>query len=1209
MIKKILSVFLLALLISQPLRAQQKSENDDFSYALKLYNEKFYDLAAQQFSRFVNNYPASNMRPEAGYYTGMSFYELADYENARIEFQSVAVDFPNHKRAADSWYKIGECYLQMNNRAEAARAFETVKILHPAHNMAAESTLRAGELYQQIKQYEKAEQLYTLIQNRYLESSAYFPAVLAHASLDIDRTLYGRAEDKLKKVIESSSDAVLIARAHYLAGELNSRKGFLTKASSHLDQIVKKYPSSEYYVPASLTLARILMQENNYSGARSILIDAQKKASSPKHKYLLSEKLGDTYYLPGQFALAINNYEASAADDSDSLFVVRKLKSALAWKKQGNTGKVIDVLRDLVLDQKFQPYPGYPEVKQFYFDQLLEKKDYAAGVSQLYKLRLISDFSSGDKALLARFLQYSGDWAAVIKELEPGIYSEGGFPEKDDFIMQVALAYHKLGKSEESARYYNKMLREFAPSELSEEARIRLTNLENYFLIDQSIGINQLTMLLGDIISQKDRGEMQYKLARIYYQNLKDYPGALAQFQAALNLPSNAGRLGDIHYYIGMCYRRLGEREGLKESEIKDYLARSKESLSLAMENISTASEPDLVSWEFVSLGIQVDDPTVDKQSGYYRMLIGKYPKSNYRENWHAEIARLAEQNDSTLVNGLEQYRILTEQFKSSTRYPEYLYKFADLNERTGHAATGDEYRLIASSYPSSAYAAQAMFKLAMLTEKEKRYSDANQLYDHLIKEYYYTDIARMGSVRRADVYLFSGQYQAAIDDYMSQVPSFPMDDMVLNGSSLNTAGAVLQYKLGHAYYNLKDWSQAREYLTNYLVSNPGSALSDQANFMLGDIYLTLNDPSSAITSFKKVNQENADLYAKSRQKIADIYFEGGDYPSASAEYFALAGLVSDTPQEIQAQARGIIAQIRAGKLSDADKSIDRFENKFKDINTQLANFQYEMGEYYRINANFSQAIKKFERVIKSYSKTEYADDAEYALALTYITQNKQKEALDLLTGFSQKYSESDKLGAVFNTLGSIYFRSEKYESAMTSFKRGLDRATDPVLRQQVMSNLIKAYTFVNFWDAALALSRDYIESYPFAEDVVDKKILIGRAYVSLNQVDRAVEVLKETRLLADSEREPEIQFYIGDSYFRGGQYENAIAEFVKIPLLSRKTKLQWEASALYYAGQSYEKLGRIDEAVRMYQEIVKRPGIDIVLKKDAQKRIEQISN
>jgi tetratricopeptide (TPR) repeat protein len=154
---------------------------------------------------------------------------------------------------------------------------------------------------------------------------------------------------------------------------------------------------------------------------------------------------------------------------------------------------------------------------------------------------------------------------------------------------------------------------------------------------------------------------------------------------------------------------------------------------------------------------------------------------------------------------------------------------------------------------------------------------------------------------------------------------------------------------------------------------------------------------------------------------------------------------------------------------------------------------------------------------------------------------------------------------------------------------------------------LIKAYTFVNFWDAALALTREYITAYPQAADQVDKKILMGRAYIQLGQVEQAVELLKETKLMADSEQEPEIQFYIGEAYFQAGQYETAISEFVKIPLLSLKTKLQWEASALYYSGQGYEKLGRNEDAIRMYEEIVKRPGIDIMLKKEAQKRIEQI--
>ena len=83
-----ISLIIGILLIHQSvvLFAQQRSESDDFSYALKLYNEKLYHLAAQQFSRFSSNYTGSNKVAEAGYYSGMSLYYLNDYANARIEF-------------------------------------------------------------------------------------------------------------------------------------------------------------------------------------------------------------------------------------------------------------------------------------------------------------------------------------------------------------------------------------------------------------------------------------------------------------------------------------------------------------------------------------------------------------------------------------------------------------------------------------------------------------------------------------------------------------------------------------------------------------------------------------------------------------------------------------------------------------------------------------------------------------------------------------------------------------------------------------------------------------------------------------------------------------------------------------------------------------------------------------------------------------------
>jgi tetratricopeptide (TPR) repeat protein len=446
-------------------------------------------------------------------------------------------------------------------------------------------------------------------------------------------------------------------------------------------------------------------------------------------------------------------------------------------------------------------------------------------------------------------------------------------------------------------------------------------------------------------------------------------------------------------------------------------------------------------------------------------------------------------------------------------------------------------------------------------------------------------------------------KYDKAIKYYKSELKRIPANDEVLRRLVASDSKINTIFKLGKAYNSKEDWQSARKNLSLYLKLTKNQQFKNEAYLLLGDTYYAINDIQSAIQSYDKVNNDNLEIFKNALLKKGHAQFEIDKFTEAATSFEKYVKL-DDNPQ---IYSKYIISQIKSGKINEAKSAIKSFKNQHPDQKNYLAAFEFEEGEYLRINKNYNSAIKKFQYVKKNYKNSDYNDDAAYHEALVYITLNKQQEALDILSTFAKTYKNSDKKGAVFNTLGGIYFRSEKYESAILSFKNAIENPVDKDLRKQILSNLIKTYTYVHFWDAALALARDYINEYPNADDIIDKQITISQAYVNLNQFDRAVELLRQARLSADTEKEPEIQFYIGEAYLRAGQYENAIAEFVKIPLLSRKTKLQWEASALYYSGQAYEKMGKINEAIRMYEEIVKRPGIDLILKKDAQKRIEQI--
>ena len=59
--------------------------------------------------------------------------------------------------------------------------------------------------------------------------------------------------------------------------------------------------------------------------------------------------------------------------------------------------------------------------------------------------------------------------------------------------------------------------------------------------------------------------------------------------------------------------------------------------------------------------------------------------------------------------------------------------------------------------------------------------------------------------------------------------------------------------------------------------------------------------------------------------------------------------------------------------------------------------------------------------------------------------------------------------------------------------------------------------------------------------------------------------------------------------------------------LVNKKTKIDWTPNSYYMAGQSYEKMGKFDQALNMYQQIVDKPGIDATFKTAAQKEIARV--
>jgi tetratricopeptide (TPR) repeat protein len=1200
--KKLLIIsFLLTINISF-LSAQFKDASNEFSYALKLYDQKFYDLAAQQFIKYYNRYQGSENAAEAKFYAGMSLFKLQDYNNARIEFQSLALEYPKSAKAGESWFKIGESYAQLNNFADAAKSFETLKTLYPKNPLAAQALYFAGKNYMEIKDFQKAKSVLAAILDRYPDSAYYYKALLELARIYQKLDKIEQTKIYLKKTIANSTNKNELAEAYFTSGAIDLSQGYVADAEQALTKVIKDYPDTGFYSKAAFYLGKINLQKNKFNLAIEFFDKCEDKNKDPGLKNDLLVLKGDTYFLSNKFAFASKLYDQVKVDGNDSLEYVIGLKRALSLRKQGLKTKSFQLLADLL---KALPSKNKVAVKtnQVYINWLLAEKKYNTAIS--FILQKLKNMSENDNQfeLLERLgytYQETNRWRDLIRELEPFLNSPNSTKFKDDFLFYLANAYYNIGKYEQSAHYFDIILKQFSASTYYQKSDAYYQQLVDYKIIDQNLALRSLAAIVAS-----EKSSNKILLGKFYYNDLKDYQSARAQFEQAIE--KDITHKGEAHLYLGKALLKLSRLPGKGEAESQKLLQKASQNFQLAVENIKTCQTPDEASWLMVRSRLDVDTISVVKQNKYIETLLTKYKNSPLKETWLATLAF-----DLAFVPNYEKtsqkyFLTLIKNYPNSSDYASYVYGYAKLINANEPETAVSYFKKIALEHSDAPEAVLALQEVARYYEENKQYKEAVQLYSMLVDQYYYSEKAELAANKLGELNLKASLYDKAIHTLKNRVTDPFINDLILSKEFLSANVMNNLVFMGIANRRLMKIDIAQTYFSRYLSLMPNGPLKNIVSFELAELYYNEGRTSLALDNFKNVSKQDSTLYNRSLLYRANILYEKKEYTEAARAYKELDKLFANKKEQKDIKGKFILSKIKTGAISESEKLIKAYKKKFPREKEYLASFTIELGEYQRRKKNFDSAIKYYKRVKSKYDDTSKIDDADYYIALTYVTLNKNEQAFDILTNFYKNYSKSDKLPEVLNTLGTLYFRVEKYDNAISAFKNALQKSVDKQLSGQIMGNLIKTYTLTGFWDAAQGLARKYVEEFPEAKDILDKKMIIAQAFTNLNQFQNAVEYLKRMKLEADSEKEPEIQFYIGEALLKAGRYEEAVAEFVKIPLLSKRTKLQWEASALYYSGQAYEKLGRIPDAIRMYREIISRPGIDLILKRDAEKRINQI--
>ena len=107
-----------------------------------------YAESARRFQQFIQQYPASDLTPNAYYWLGESYYVTQNYPISLDTFRKLLAQYPDSQKAPDALLKVGYCQYEMKQWDQAENTLNQVVQKYPNTTVSslAQGRLRALKL-------------------------------------------------------------------------------------------------------------------------------------------------------------------------------------------------------------------------------------------------------------------------------------------------------------------------------------------------------------------------------------------------------------------------------------------------------------------------------------------------------------------------------------------------------------------------------------------------------------------------------------------------------------------------------------------------------------------------------------------------------------------------------------------------------------------------------------------------------------------------------------------------------------------------------------------------------------------------------------------------------------------------------------------------------------------------------------------------------
>jgi len=467
--------------------------------------------------------------------------------------------------------------------------------------------------------------------------------------------------------------------------------------------------------------------------------------------------------------------------------------------------------------------------------------------------------------------------------------------------------------------------------------------------------------------------------------------------------------------------------------------------------------------------------------------------------------------------------------------------------------------------FPRSKSAQKAKFLIGEAFYFQKDYERAEKEYTSFIQMYPESKFSDNSWLRLADCAYNSDKLEIAIERYKKIIRVFPKSKML----------SEAYYWAGECFYQTKDYKESVVYFREFMKLFPKNALVPNALERLGRSSFSDDKLSEAIGYFKRLLEEypKSPLIKSNLPKLGDAYYKTKEYLNAGEVFETL---ILDFPEKENIEHFTFycgISFLRAGvypcAITYLKLSIPRLENAKK--------------EMVKRNVKFAPEPIKTKVLSLLESSTEKG--------ISFFLDSKNK----LLPSNSDKRKEIErKFQSIQNNVenamsycGNIYFRMSQFNEALASYQQLISTYPQSSFLPRVLYNSGLCFLELNKPNEALLYFRKLTDKFPENSFSTDAYLRSGVIYMRNKEFKSAILMLKKALNSHDPEINAEVNYYLGESYFKQNNLKDAFKSYGEVVNI-HKAKRSLVNLASYRIAEIYLRRKNIGDAQKIYQKLLR---------------------